>query len=416
LEQATITNLFQKYLNNECSPAEVDQLMDFLEQNGNEELKQQLINTQLAAGLTTWGYSDPLLQQQLENQLQVILQRINHQPQPAKLRSFSWIKLAAAAIVILFIGGAAFLWMNRSEKVETAKQSSQPVKDVPPGGNKAVLTLANGSTIVLDDAANGDLAREGNVQVTKLSNGQLVYKVITKENAPVTYNTLSTPRGGQYQLVLPDGSKVWLNAASSIRFPTAFTGTERKVEITGEAYFEVAKLTLRSGQKMPFRVSIAPAPSGASRGEVEVLGTHFNVNAYDDEDVIKTTLLEGKVKIVNRVSAIGKSVILKPGEQASISQASSQSNKIPVQTVDLEVVMAWKNGLFHFENADIKTVMRQLSRWYDVEVEYKTTALQMEPLFMEIPRNKNLSDVLKVISLAAGVQVKMEGKKIIVYN
>jgi transmembrane sensor len=412
LEQAAIVNLFQKYINNECSPDEVDQLMEFLEEHGNEALIQELINTQLAAGTESPGYTDALLQQQLENQLQVILQRIN-QPQPAKVRPLRWIKIAAAAVVILSMGGAVW-WLNRSPKVETAKQTSKPGKDILPGGNNAVLTLANGSTIVLNDAANGQLAREGNVQVTKQRNGQLVYKVIATANAPITYNTLSTPKGGQYQLVLPDGSQVWLNAASSVRFPTSFSGTERIVTITGEAYFEVVH-----NNKKPFIVELPPNGNVAG-GRVEVLGTHFNVNAYDDESSIRTTLLEGSVKVSSGPSyakapageAIGNNtVILKPGEQVSISQTSELSQPIPAQT---DEVMAWKNGLFQFENTDIKTIMRQLCRWYNVEVEYKTTTLQNEPLFIEISRNKNLSDVLKLISLTSGVQVKLEGKKIIV--
>jgi transmembrane sensor len=412
LEQAAIVNLFQKYINNECSPDEVDQLMEFLEEHGNEALIQELINTQLAAGTESPGYTDALLQQQLENQLQVILQRIN-QPQPAKVRPLRWIKIAAAAVVILSMGGAVW-WLNRSPKVETAKQTSKPGKDILPGGNNAVLTLANGSTIVLNDAANGQLAREGNVQVTKQRNGQLVYKVIATANAPITYNTLSTPKGGQYQLVLPDGSQVWLNAASSVRFPTSFSGTERIVTITGEVYFEVVH-----NNKKPFIVELPPN-GGVAGGRVEVLGTHFNVNAYDDESSIRTTLLEGSVKVSSGPSyakapageAIGNNtVILKPGEQVSISQTSELSQPIPAQT---DEVMAWKNGLFQFENTDIKTIMRQLCRWYNVEVEYKTTTLQNEPLFIEISRNKNLSDVLKLISLTSGVQVKLEGKKIIV--
>ena len=427
MEQAAIVNLFQKYINNECSPDEVDQLMEFLEGHGNEALIQELINTQLAAGTESPGYTDALLQQQLENQLQVILQRIN-QPQPAKVRPLRWIKIAAAAVVILSIGGAVW-WLNRSPKVETAKQTSKPGKDILPGGNKAVLTLANGSTIVLNDAANGQLAREGNVQVTKQRNGQLVYKVIATANAPITYNTLSTPKGGQYQLVLPDGSQVWLNAASSVKFPTSFSGTERIVTITGEAYFEVVH-----NNKKPFIVELPPI-GGVAGGRVEVLGTHFNVNAYDDESSIRTTLLEGSVKVSsgpsyakapageaigNEEKAKGKgqraeieqSVVLKPDEQAVLSGGHS-----PL-TIDhspnLEQVLAWKNGLFQFENTDIKTIMRQLCRWYNVEVEYKTTTLQNESLFIEISRNKNLSDVLKLISLTSGVQVKLEGKKIIV--
>ncbi|HEX6431930.1 MAG TPA: FecR domain-containing protein, partial [Niastella sp.] len=280
------------------------------------------------------------------------------------------------------------------------------INDVAPGGNKAILTLGDNSTIVLDSAGNGQLAQQGSSVVSKTKEGELKYESgipAGREQSAITYNTLSTPRGGQYQLVLPDGSKVWLNAASSVRFPTAFVGNERRVEIKGEAYFEVATIRLHSGQKMPFKVHFSSADK---QGTVEVLGTHFNINAYDDEDEMRTTLLEGKVRtsMVN-----GQWSILEPGQQAVIhhSQLTIHDN------VDIESIMAWKNGLFHFENADIKAVMRQLSRWYDIEVEYKG-ALKNEPLFIEIPRNTNLSDVLKVIGSTAGVRLKFEGKKVTV--
>jgi transmembrane sensor len=314
-------------------------------------------------------------------------------------------RIAAAAIVVGVVATAGWIWLMPASKSNIAQTEKQAVikSDVAPGGNKAMLTLANGSTIVLDSAANGMLISQGNVKVEKLANGQLSYTVLAHNNTAVTYNTLSTPTGGQYQLLLPDGSKVWLNSASSITFPTAFTGRERKVNITGEAYFEVAH-----NSKMPFVVE-------KGRMAVEVLGTHFNINAYDDEDAVRTTLLEGKVKVVHHEPATRgikneQSAILKPGEQAAVSLSS---HAIPVQAADVDVVMAWKNGLFHFENADVKTVMRQLRRWYDIEVEYRG-AVKNEPLFVEVPRNTNLSDVLKVIESTTGLRLAMEGKKVIV--
>jgi transmembrane sensor len=277
---------------------------------------------------------------------------------------------------------------------------------------------------VLDNAANGKLAQEGATNVMKSKDGMISYSLPTgregRGEAAITWNTLATPRGGQYQLVLPDGSKVWLNAAASIKFPTAFAGNERRVEITGEVYFEVSKDPIK-----PFIVNIQEG-NGSSRGQVEVLGTHFNINAYDDEEAIKTTLLEGKVKVDSRQWAVGseekaegsrqraegkeQSVILKPGEQVSLSHSSQLSHPIPVQT---DEVLAWKNGLFHFENVDIKTVMRQLSRWYDIEVEYKG-AIKTEPLFIEVPRNTTLLEVLKVLETTAGLQLRLEGKKVTV--
>jgi ferric-dicitrate binding protein FerR (iron transport regulator) len=225
---------------------------------------------------------------------------------------------------------------------------------------------------------------------------------------------LATPRSGQYQLVLPDGTKVWLNAASSIRYPLAFVGNERRVQITGEAYFEVMH-----NVKMPFIVE---------RGDmrIEVLGTHFNVNAYNDESAIKTTLLEGKVKIVNdKVDPQGgikrQIAILKPGEQAVITAGS----RLPDGTLgkagltihdktDVDDVIAWKNGLFHFESTDLKTVMRQLARWYDVEVVFNEATLKNDPMFVEISRNTRLSDVLKVLEESGSAKFSIQGKKVIV--
>jgi transmembrane sensor len=271
----------------------------------------------------------------------------------------------------------------------------------------------------LDNEKNGVVAQEGNAKVVKLKNGQLMYAKADDQsadaNVPVAYNTLSTPKGGQYNIELPDGSKVWLNAASSITYPTSFNTKERKVQVTGEAYFEVA----HNAQK-PFIVNVN------NKEEVTVLGTHFNINAYEDENAIHTTLLQGSVKVGSRQWAVGsgekaagkgqkaekgQSVILKPGEQVSLSRSSHLSQPIPVQT---EGVMAWKNGVFHFENADIKTVMRQVSRWYDVEVVYKRSLDNDDPLFFEVTRNTNLSDVLRVLNLAGGAKYSIQDKKVIV--
>jgi ferric-dicitrate binding protein FerR (iron transport regulator) len=309
----------------------------------------------------------------------------------------------AAAAILVCLSGTIIYLLNKRAATNLAKNESTLKNDVEPGSNKAVLTLSNGKTILLDDAANGVVAQEGKAKVVKPDDGKLVYSPDNSSgDGPLAYNTLATPRKGQYQLRLPDGTKVWLNSESSIHYPTGFRGKERRVQITGEAYFEVTH-----DKEMPFIVEKGDV-------QVEVLGTHFNVNAYNDESAIKTTLLEGKVKIVNRQSAIGndkkQSVVLKPGEQVSVSHSSQISQPIPVQTDD---VVAWKNGLFHFESADIKTVMRQLARWYDVEVEYKGT-VKNDPLFVEISKNTRLSDVLKVLQESGSAKFSIQGKKIIV--
>jgi ferric-dicitrate binding protein FerR (iron transport regulator) len=245
---------------------------------------------------------------------------------------------------------------------------------VAPGGNRAVLTLSDGTQIPLDSAGNGVLAQQGNTRITKLSNGQLAYNGSGTSESQVLYNTMSTPLGGQYKLILPDGTTVWLNAGSSISYPTAFSGAERSVSITGEAYFDVAK-----NEKMPFRVK-------AGNTTIEVLGTAFNINAYKDEASINTTLLTGAV----RVSALQQVQTLKPGQQARVSAGAMQV----VNHVDINEVMAWKKGFFSFTDADLPTVMRQLSRWYNVQVTYEGDIPQR--LFTgEIGRDLTLAQVLK---------------------
>lgn len=314
------------------------------------------------------------------------------------------IPAAAAVILIPFSIGTYFMFSSKSPKqeiVNTEPTKTQIKNDIAPGGNKAVLTLADGSTIVLDSASNGTISQQGNIKVQKLDNGLLAY---TKNGQQVTendeafFNTITTPRGGQYQVTLADGTEVWLNAASSIRFPVVFTGTERKVEITGEAYFEVAK-----NKTMPFKVK-------ATSSEIEVLGTHFNVNAYDDEASIKTTLLEGMVKVsVPALAGNQSQKFLQPGQQAGINK----EGKINVMdNADTEEAVAWKNGRFQFKSTDLKTILRQISKWYDVDVEYKGNVnLHFTG---QLTRNENVSKVFEQLALTGEVHFRIDGKRIIV--
>jgi transmembrane sensor len=412
LSKEQLEDLYNKYVQNQCTQEELEALVNEL--GATPDAEGEAVITQLFD--KTWDglevfpdkYKLPDLSLSNDNGVEAPVIEMY-------ARKKTWLRIAAAASVVFILGVGAYWWLARTPKTDlvTNDKKNTLTNDVAPGGNKAILTLGDGSVIVLDSAGNGQLVQQGGSVVNKTRDGELKYESgigpgQNRDESAITYNTLSTPRGGQYQLVLPDGSKVWLNAASSIRFPAAF-GNERKVEITGEVYFEVNKAIDSRGQKIPFVVDIHPSTGGVGGGRVEVLGTHFNINAYDDEEAIKTTLLEGKVKVSNQRSA-GQFAILKPGEQVSISHSSPISQPIPVQT---DEVMAWKNGLFHFENADLKTVMRQLSRWYDIEVEY-TGAVKNEPLFMEVPRNTNLSDVLKVIETTANLKLRIEGKKVTV--
>ncbi len=301
------------------------------------------------------------------------------------------------AIAALFIGGLVAVWLlSRTPAAQPAVARLQS-RDRAPGRNIAVLTLADGSRITLDSTHNGVLAQQGNSRVTKLKDGNLIYKTLDEKPAAVVFNTLSTPRGGQYRLLLPDGSQAWLNAASSITYPTAFMGGERKVSVTGEVYLEIEK-----NPAMPFRVKVATA---SGQEEVEVLGTHFNVKAYGDEAVVMTTLLEGSVRLVSK----GGVEMLQPGQQG---QLRSDGRLYLVDHVDIDEVMAWKNGLFHFEDADISEVMRQIARWYDVEVVFEGK-VPVEKFDGEIPRNSNLTEVLKILQLS-NVHFKIEDKKVTV--
>ena len=375
--------LFNKYIEGKAEPAELEELQVLLNDISYEEAMLDRLVSLLRE--TT----------PLERHSEARWQEVRNALSPRRLPSIRrWWAIAA-----LFIGGMAGLWLlRRSPSPQPATVNRQFLQhDRAPGGNIAVLTLSDGSRITLDSAHNGVLTQQGNSRVTKLKDGNLIYKALDEKPVALLFNTLSTPRGGQYRLVLPDGSEVWLNAASSITYPTAFAGGERKVSVTGEVYMEIAP-----NPAMPFRVDVA-TPSGSE--EVEVLGTHFNVKAYSDEAMVTTTLLEGSVRLVSR----GAAELLQPGQQG---QLRSNGLFYRVDHADIEEVMAWKNGVFHFENADITEVMRQITRWYDVDVvfEGKTPAEKFDG---EISRSSNLTEVLKILQLS-NVHFKVEDRKVTV--
>lgn len=311
-----------------------------------------------------------------------------------------WPAIGTAAAVVL-LGSLALDFFSPSplasskQQLSKVKPETQPV--ILPGGNKAVLTLADGKQITLDEAGNGKLAEQAGITITKTKDGQLVYTLSPSAVAAKgpAMNMIATPKGGQYQVNLPDGTKVWLNAASSLRYPAVFTAGVRQVSLTGEAYFEVAKVR----PEMPFKVS-------TTTQTVEVLGTHFNINSYTDEPAVKTTLLEGAVKVISPSAAV-KELILKPGQQSALRGA-----QLNVAEVNEEEVMAWKNGMFRFRDADLQTVMRSVARWYDVQVNYEGT-LPARQFSGEIHRNINLSEVLDILSFFK-VHFRVDGKTITV--
>ncbi|HEY8957419.1 FecR domain-containing protein [Chitinophaga sp.] len=303
----------------------------------------------------------------------------------------SWVRYAA---VLFFLAGASALFFLRQQP----KPEPAPVAEIMPGGNKAVLTLGNGRVIPLDQAAEENIAQQGASRISKRAGGQLVYEAGgTGGDETVAYNTLATPRGGQYRLVLPDGSEAWLNALSSIKFPTTFTGKERKVSITGEVYFEIT-----ANERQPFQVAVAN-----SNTRIDVLGTHFNISAYSDEPLIRTTLLQGKVRVSNEGA-----VLLQPGQQAVLGSGAGQHPVSLLKDADTEAAIAWMNGYFQFSQADIKTVMQQIARWYDVNVSYEGKIPERK-FSGEISRASNLSEVLKGLSVS-GINYRQEGRNIII--
>jgi len=335
---------------------------------------------------------DPLQEEQL------IWNRIVEElPQVGKVRRIKqWYPVSAAAAILVFICVGLYIGLHKAPVQQIT--NNRPLKnDIAPGGNKAILTLSSGKKIELNSMNNGLLATENATEIKKTADGKIIYTAEgTAYGTPVVYNTVTTPRGGQFGIVLPDGSKVFLNAASSLRYPTAFNGNERKVELTGEAYFEVAHNAAK-----PFKVS--------SNGQtVEVLGTHFNINAYNDEAVIKTTLLEGAV----RISKDGQQAILKPGDQAQLANLMSDA-KITITQVDTENAVAWKNGLFVFDGDKIEHIMRMISRWYNVDVDYNGEKPDDE-FGGTVSRFNNVSEVLKALQLTGKVHFRIENNKITV--
>lgn len=304
-----------------------------------------------------------------------------------------------AAAAVLFMLAGAFSWWLLNNKKQEPVNVVQQLHDLPPGKSGAILKLADGSELVLDSLSDGVVATQPGTQV-KLKEGQLVYDGDSILKGSTAYNTITTPRGRQFQLVLQDGTKVWLNAASSITYPAYFSGTERHVKVSGEAYFEVAKM-----ENKPFKVNVN------ERAEVEVLGTHFNINSYNDEENIQTTLLEGSVKTSTIAgNTVQEQLILKPGQQAEITY----NGKLQLNpSVNADQVMAWKNGLFNFDNASLEQVMRQLSRWYDIKVVYEKAIPQMS-FGGEMSRNVSLAGLLSGLE-RAGVHFRLEeGRRLVV--
>ncbi|HET6994977.1 MAG TPA: FecR domain-containing protein [Chitinophagaceae bacterium] len=376
----TIAQLYEGFLANDLSADELDRFLQMIKDPINEEDVNGLMGK-------SW-------QDMFEDSDKV--------SKPPVIRM--WRRVAVAAAVILAIAtGGYLLVFKKTAKTEIAKTQQQRFNnDVDPGNFKAKLTLADGRTIILDSAAEGEIVKQGNATVVN-QNGQLVYSPYSvpdsARRSPLSgliFNTLATAYGETYTTVLADGSKVWLNSASSIKFPVAFTGKERRVEITGEAYFQV-----RHNDKMPFRVIV----NGV---QIEDLGTEFNVNAYSDEGATKTTLIEGSVKVGPEPGeGPARGTIIKPGQQAIVTKNGQLTTNTPG---NLNKIIAWKNGMFQFENDNLDDVMRQLSRWYNITV-VNNSGLK-ENFTGEIPRTAKLTTILKAIELTSNTKFVIEGRNI----
>ncbi|WP_134088506.1 FecR family protein [Olivibacter sp. XZL3] len=379
MEKERIKELLHKYRNGQCTDAEkawVESLYDKLANSSSSDLTDEMIQVDLAD----------------------IYQRL---PALSKSKAFTiWPRIVAAAVFLVFVSIGFYFFKGEDTSqplVQVVDRSEINPNDFAPGTNKALLTLADGSEIALDHTIDEKILDKEGIRITKNEDGLITYQ-INPGIKEAKSNTLSTPKGGQYQVILSDGTKVWLNAASSLSYPTVFTGNERKVLLKGEAYFEVAK-----NEKQPFKVL-------TDRQELVVLGTHFNINSYEDEPDIKTTLLEGSVK----VSALQtkQTILLKPGEQSALKK----SGKLKVDQINAENAVAWKSGLFQFQGSSIQEALRQMARWYDITIDFEGDVPDIQ-LWGEVHRNANAIEALDILSyfdvkykvLAAG-----NAKKIII--
>ncbi|MGI8582641.1 MAG: FecR family protein [Chitinophagaceae bacterium] len=380
-EQTRLEILFEKYFQKTANPQEIAELAKLVDEAANKDAVMQLFTN-------TWqkyeGNDVIVTPERSEEILDHILGKTHSKP----ARVIRWWRPAAAAAILLFMVSGAWYLLNKDHITKNPVAIQKTITDIQPGTDGAILTLANGKQIILDSAGNGKISDAA------VKNGNKISYLDGEKNVAEN-NTMSTSNGRQFQLILADGSKVWLNAASSITFPTAFTGNERKVSVTGEVYFEVAH-----NDKIPFIVEHNDI-------SVKVLGTHFNVNTYADETSAQITLLQGSVEVALRQAQGDKTIMLKPSQQAHVTTEI----KI-VNDVDVNEVIAWKNGLFNFKNADIKEIMRQAARWYDVDVIYEGN-ISKEKFIGKVARNTNLSEMMKILELN-GVKYRIEGKKVIV--
>lgn len=408
MTEQQLTYYFERYAQGNLSNDERIAFADLLKDPANKEMVQQILDRDWHL----WEHHQLDFSQEIDHIEQGVAamiradQSFTDRPPVRRVRfleKWGW----AAAVLILLGAGTYFYMASKKTQVDVVKGKAIPTPGILPGANKALLTLSDGSTITLDSAANGAIAQQGSSSIVKTAGGEIIYDARGLSRGEVMMNTMSTPRGGQYRLTLPDGTTVWMNAASSITFPAAFAGNSRKVKVTGEVYMEVAK-----NDKIPFIVDVD------GRSMVEVLGTSFNINSYTNEGAIATTLVEGKVRVLpGNIAAISASaeeqhgaVTLKPGQQALLpdnaTAVSINSN------ANLEQVLAWKNGIFSFTGKSFQSVMKDVERWYDIQVRYEG-AVPARKLKGEMDRGVQLNDLIRFLQ-GFGLHVELKNRVLVV--
>lgn len=415
MKKERISYLLQQYESNLASREEAEELLEWMRSAGGKKVLKGLI---LNAGETE--DKEISLSQQDWDRMWSGIASATIAGRKTRIYPLSLRMQVAAAVILLIMAGAAYQVFKKRDlgiKAPVAVNGHDR-QGIFPGSNKAVLTLASGATILLDSAHKGLIGQQGNTSILKVNAGALTYNTKNKNTGNTLYNSISTPRGGQYEVVLADGSKIWLNAASSLRFPTSFAGKERLVELTGEAYFEIAK-----NAAMPFRVKVLAGGSGGNSLDVQVLGTSFDIMAYTNEQNVNTTLLEGAVKLVVPPAGEHSSptvdaykgrneeeVMLQPGRQVTVNNKTHAINTAEANT---EQALAWKNGFFRFKETNIRELMRQVERWYDVDVVFKTERDDQDYTGI-VPRTQNIWALLKTLEMTGTVHFQIEGRKIIV--
>lgn len=387
-----IASLLRKHLKGTLTPEELQELNTWIAASEQHQRLWKDIN-------------DPGAQQEAIREmaqyngdaaLEVFLAK--HSSAPARRMHFLWRWQWAAAVVVVALAAGTYFLVPSKQQAPAGFAHNAAISDIAPGRNGAILKLADGSQVALDSLQNGTVATQNGASIV-LSNGQLVYNPGAATNNEVAYNIISTPNGRQFRVTLPDGTQAWLNAASSIRYPVVFTGKHRNVEVTGEVYFEVAQ-----NAAMPFQVA------AGSHARIDVLGTRFNVNAYDNEESLNTTLLEGAVRVMplKALPETGNGIVLRPGQQLQLSDKARI-----IEQADIDKIMAWKNGFFDFDGMDLRYAMKQVARWYDVEIVYRGNIPDIK-FYGKINRNISLAGLIRGLS-GTGVHLNIEeGKRLVV--